>query len=241
MPPGPVGISPGLSTLVEPGGAPVPDDAAIADRYDRSSLAGDFMATIAGQTEADWLRRAPDMRCEFIDGIVSMPSCAGHEPPEDVNLILFLVNYYHAIRPGGSIATGPAVPKFRDDCRLEPDLFLVPDAVQVRLREERVDRPPVLLVVEVLGRSNRCHDLGIKARLYREAQGDEIWSVDRADRVVIVERRGPAGYVMERVEVGPAWRRSLPGIWGDAAWRWADPPANSLTCTNAILAGPPGA
>lgn len=242
MPPDPVGIRPGPPAPVAAGDGPAlaPDDPAPLDWYDRSSLPGDSMVMIAGQTEADWLRRAPDSFCEFIDGIVYMPPRVRPEHQFDLNLLLFLIQHYHALRPVGCIVTGPLALRLRDDCYLEPDLFLVPAAVRPQLREEGFARPPVLLVVEVLSPSNRDHDLETKARLYREARVEEIWFVDRPNRLVIVERRENDGYAAEPVAAGPVRSRSLPGFWFDPAWLWAEPPPNLLGCVEAILAGPPG-
>ena len=239
MPPNPVGIRPGSLTLVEPQVESLRDEDSASDWYDRSSLEGDFMVMIAGQTEADWLRRAPDTFCEFIDGIVYMPPRVRPMHQEDVHFLLFLIQFYHLHRSVGYIATGPVALKLREDCWLEPDLFLVPEGSRGQIREEGYGRPPVLLVVEVLSPSNRSHDLETKARLYREAQVEEIWFVDRPNRVVIVERRAAEGYTTERVEAGPVLSRSLPGFWFDAAWLWAEPAPNLLDCANIILAGPP--
>ena len=140
-------------------------------------------------------------------------------------------------RPVGYIATGPVALKLRDDCYLEPDLFLVPEVARDQVRLETFGRPPVLLVVEVLSPSNRAYDLDTKAKLYREAKVEEIWFVDRRERVVIVERREGDDYVAERVGSGPIVSRSLPGFWFDAGWLWTEP--NMQQCVNLILAGPP--
>lgn len=237
MPPDPVGSPSGLATLGELGPNPAQDVAHAADWYDRSSLDGDFMVMIAGQTEEDWLRRAPDTFCEFIDGIVYMPPRVLPEHQEDVNFLLFLIQYYHMHRPVGYIATGPLALKLREDCYLEPDLFLVPEEARAQVREETFGRPPVLLVVEVLSPSNRAYDLNTKAKLYREARVDEVWFVDRRDRVVIVERREGEDYVTERIASGPVVSRSLLGFWFDAGWLWAEP--SLADCVQLVLAGPP--
>ena len=239
MPPNSVGIRPGSSTLVGPQVESVRHEEFASDWYDRSSLDGDFMVMIAGQTEADWLRRAPDTFCEFIDGIVYMPPRVRYEHRDDVHFLLFLIQYYHLHRPIGCIATGPVALKLRKDCWLEPDLFLVPEGAREQIRDEGFGRPPVLLVVEVLSPSKRAYDLETKAKLYREAPVEEIWFVDRPNRVLIVERREAGGDTTERVEAGPVLSRSLPGFWFDAAWLWTEPTPNLLDCAKTILAGPP--
>src|SRR3954449_3850120 len=54
--------------------------------FDRSSITVDAMVTIEGVTEEDWWRYAPEGRiCEYIDGVVYMPSPATDEH-QDVTL-----------------------------------------------------------------------------------------------------------------------------------------------------------
>ena len=236
MPPDPVGTRPSVA----PDFVSIVDDSVPPDWYDRSSLRGDFLVMIADQSEADFLRRAPEKQfCEFIDGVVFMPPRVHTTHQSDVNFLLFLITYYHAFRPVGLIYSGPAAIKLREGCWLEPDLFLMPENAQRQLLEDGFGRPPVLLVVEVLSPSNREYDLETKASLYREAKVDEIWFVDRTNRVVIVERREVGGYFNERFERGPVVSRSMPGFWFDAGWLWQIPEPNIVNCANLIMAGPP--
>ena len=61
------------------------------DRYDRSSLVGDFMVMIDDQTEEEYLRRCPEGRfCEFIDG-VRLHAIAGRALARPSSRIQFLV------------------------------------------------------------------------------------------------------------------------------------------------------
>ena len=235
---------------------PIPDDSRTAaatleplsatdaptDWYDRSSLPGDFLVMIAGQTEEDYFRRAPDGQfCEFIDGIVYMPPRVKPEHQEDTNLLLVLISCYHSVRPLGYITTGPAALRLREGCWLEPDLFIVPEEQRAQVRAEEFGRPPVLLVVEVLSPSNKAHDLDRKAAEYRQAAVDEVWFIDRPCREVIIVRREGDDYITRHVSTGPVLAKSLNGFWFDAAWLWHEPPPNVLQCVNTILAGLPGA
>ncbi len=55
------------------------------DVYDRSSLKGDFMVVIEGQTEEEWWRRRPEDRfCEYWDGVIYFhpPNDRSHEELE---------------------------------------------------------------------------------------------------------------------------------------------------------------
>lgn len=242
MPPDPAGVRPGAPALAEPDESSIPVDDSSPDWYDRSSLPGDFMVMIADQTEAEYLRRAPQKpRCEFIDGIVYMPPSVHPDHQFDFQFLRCLISFWHAHRPLGVIQSGPTILKLRDDCLLEPDLFVLPEGARPQLREDRFGRPPVLLVVEFLSPSTRSHDLLVKSALYREANVDEVWFIDRRDRVVIVERREGDQYVTERFETGPVTSRSLSGFWFDASWLWAEPEPNLRLCLDQILAGPPQA
>ncbi len=241
MPPDPIGHRPGSSLVMESPPIPIEDDGTKPDWYDRSSLPGDFMVMIAGQTEVDYLRRSPDRQfCEFIDGIVYMPPRVKVEHQVNTQFLFFLIAGFNARRQVGFVLTGPVALKLRDGCFLEPDLFVLPLGGETQ-RQDDWAVPPALLVVEVLSPSNRSYDQDKKAALYREASVEEIWFVDNHDRVLISERLEGGRYVTERFEAGPVVSRSLPGFWFDAAWLWAEPEPNLLDCLDLILAGPPRA
>ncbi len=241
MPPDPIGNRSGSSSVLESPPSPIEDDGGKPDWYDRSSLPGDFMVMICGQTEDDYLRRSPEGRfCEFIDGIVYMPPSVHPSHQFDLQFLSFLVAGYNSRRPVGVLLSGPAPLKLRDGCYLEPDIFVLPVGTKPQILEDGMCHAPVLLVVEVLSPSNRDHDLTTKLALYREANVSEILFVDRPNRVLIVERLEGGRYVTERFEAGPVVSRVLPGFWFDSGWLWAEPEPDLLDCIGLILAGPPG-
>jgi len=209
------------------------------DWYDRSSLVGDFMVMIADQTEEEYLRRAPENKiCEFIDGTVYIPSPAELWHQFDIQLLVFLLEGFTADRQAGHILTGPATFRVRDGCYLEPDLFVIPFDANSNFQGFYRELP-VLLVVEVLSKSTRSHDLNRKAELYREAGTIEVWFLDLRDQALIVHRRAEGGYEVERIETGVYSSRAVPGFWLDVSWLWARPRPNVMVCLRAILAGPP--
>jgi Uma2 family endonuclease len=216
-----------------------PDESSMAEWYDRSSLVGDFMVMLADQTEEDYLRRAPENRtCEFIDGIVYMPSPVDAWHQRDIQLLVFLLEGFGAIRQTGIVLTGPTALRLRTDCYLEPDAFVLPVGGEAQIHGFYSD-PPALLVVEVLSRSTRSHDLKRKSSLYREAEVSEIYFVDDRDQVVIVERKISDGYRTEPVESGPILSQAIPGFWFNVDWLWARPRPNVMQCLDLVLAGPP--
>jgi Uma2 family endonuclease len=213
----------------------------MADWYDRSSLVGDFMVMIDGQTEAEYLRRAPENRiCEFIDGVVYMPSPVSWRHQEIVQFLFHLLDAYRCEKGLGPIFTGPAVLKLRAGRAVEPDIFVLPPGAGERGQVHKpYGSPPADLVVEVLSESTRTHDLQHKAILYREEGVAELWLIDGRNHLLLVERRGADGYHASRIEDGPHRSSAIPGFWIDVSWLWADPLPNARRCLETILAGPP--
>ena len=79
--------------------------------------------------------------------------------------------------------------KFDKQNRVDPDLSVVRVALPVGELTWR-DVPHPMLVVEVLSRSTRTHDLVWKAALYAREQIPLAWIVDHRERVVHVVRPG---------------------------------------------------
>jgi Uma2 family endonuclease len=211
----------------------------LKDWYDRSSLVGDFMVTIADQSEADYLRRAPENRfCEFIDGVVYMPSPVDSWHQFETQFFAVLLEMFAEERQSGIILTGPAAIRLKPDCYLEPDLFVLPYGGETQIHGP-FSEPPILFVIEVLSKSTRTHDLKRKAKLYREAGVVEILFVDLRDRVLVVHRRTDRGYKSQRIKSGIYRSQVMPGFWFDVTWLWARPRPKLRECLEAILAGPP--
>jgi Uma2 family endonuclease len=207
--------------------------------YDRSSLNGDYMVMIPDQTLEDYLRRAPENKiCEFIDGVVYMPSPASLAHQDDVILLAFLLRGFLTRRPVGRLMLAPASLKVGAKRFLEPDLFVTPPD-QLAASESFFVDPPVSLVIEILSKSTRSHDLNQKIKLYRRVRTGEIWFVDRRNQVLIVHRREGIRYKVFEVKNGPYLSRSVPGFWFDVSWLWSNPEPDAIACLEAILAGPP--
>lgn len=75
---------------------------------------------------------------------------------------------------------------------VEPDLLFVAGDQQDILTEANVQGPPAL-VIEILSRSTRKRDEGIKRRLFEEKGVREYWIVDPKGQRVIVFRRQDDG------------------------------------------------
>jgi len=215
--------------------AEVPDDVSARGIYDRTSLQGDFMVMIAGQTSEDFERHAPESQyCEYINGIVYMPSPVSDRHQDQVGFLFHLLDGFRCERDDiGAVRMGPAVLRLSDEWKPEPDIFVRPSDEGDR------HQPPALLVIEILSRSTRDHDLGLKLSIYRDAGIPEIWLFDERDRAVIVERHVGDGYQRLRVVQGHLHSTAIPGFWIDVAWLWDNPLPNPRRCLAMILAGPP--
>lgn len=202
--------------------------------YDRSSLTGDFMVMIAGQTAEDFELHAPEMQfCEYADGIIYMPSPVTDRHQFLVGFLFHLLNAYHHEGGCGRVLMGPAVLRLSESRKFEPDIFVRPPG------GDAAEGPKAVLAIEILSPSTRSHDLGLKREAYRVADLPETWFLDDRDKVVIVERRTPGGYERDTLGEGVLRSAGVPGFWLDVSWLWDDPLPNPGRCPEAILAGPP--
>ncbi|CAN5723509.1 hypothetical protein BH23PLA1_BH23PLA1_04380 [soil metagenome] len=203
--------------------------------YDRSSIQADAMVTIADQSPEDFERLAPEGRfCEYIDGVIYMPSPATDRHQLIVFFLASLFDFFRWERGGPAFADlllGPAVLRLSETCKLEPDIFIRPAA------GAEGDQPPALLVVEVLSRSTKSHDLGRKLQVYRDAGIPEIWLIDdlSEDRAIYVERKVGEGYRRDMVRQGRVESTILPGFWINAEWLWAQSLPNPRECLLQML------
>lgn len=209
---------------------------ASAATYDRSSLKGDYMVMIAGQTADDFEKYAPEKQfCEFFDGIVYMPSPVTDRHQEQAGFLFHLLDGFRCERGGGSVLSGPAVLRLAPDWKPEPDIFVRPPA------DATAPQPLALLVVEFLSPSTRDHDLGLKRKLYQDVGIPNIWMVDDRDDVLFADEclDQTGQYDQKRLTEGRLQASAIPGFWIDVAWLWANPLPNARRCLELILADPP--
>jgi Uma2 family endonuclease len=200
--------------------------------YDRSSLVGDFLVMLADQSPEDFERYAPeDQFCEYINGIVYMPSPVSDRHQKQVFFLGYLLDTLDCEHETGDLLLGPALLRLGEQYKPEPDIFGRPPGGQ--------EGPKAVLVIEVLSPSNRELDLGTKWPVYREAGIPEIWFVDDKERVVLADRKVGDAYQTERISEGILTSTSIPGFWVDVSWLWADPLPNRRRCAERVLAGPP--
>ena len=201
--------------------------------YSRASLPGDFMVMIAGQTVEDWKRLAPPNQiCEYIDGIIYMPTTPTEEHQDVAGFLFMLLNGFRCEREAGPVRFAPMALALSAERYPGPDLIAYPP--------EGGEDVPALLTIEIFSPSTRVHDLTKKSPMYQEHAIPELWFVDMEARALNVERREADGrYAIHRLEAGRWAVACLPGFWIDVTWLWERPLPNPLRCLEAILAGPP--
>ncbi len=202
--------------------------------FDRSGIKLDAMVTIRGVREIDWWMYAPETRiCEYFDGTVYMPSPAKDDHQDQVGFWFDLTNgFCQETGLAVHVRLGPAVLHLAPGQYPEPDVFVVP-------KGPRPLEPRAFLIVEVLSKSTRSHDLGLKTRRYREAQIPEFVYVDLRKHKLLVRSHADGQETEEVLDKG-IWRSSgIPGFWIDVAWPWGPDLPNPRRCLETILAGPP--
>ncbi|WP_169980028.1 Uma2 family endonuclease [Tautonia rosea] len=208
--------------------------------YDRSSISADAMVMIEGQTEEDFFRFAPENRyCEFIDGIVYMPSPVSPRHQKLVGFWYVLLSTYSEARELGEVMMGPAVFRVAPNRDLEPDVFVTPVGEEP-LPPGNLAFGAAVLVVEILSPGNRSHDLKRKAGIDKDARVPEIVFVDDWNKVLIVERLVGQEYETHRLSSGRWESSAVPGFWLDVGWLWNDPLPNKQRPVNVILGNPAG-
>lgn len=222
-------IPPDQATPGESHQVPVPPES----WFDRSSITADVMVMIEGVDEQEWWKLAPEGRvCEYLDGVVYMPSPASEEHQDDVGFWFFLLSGFVSERKTGKVLLGPGVLRLAPGRNPEPDIFVIPNGPAPH-------SPPAELVVETLSQSTRTHDLGRKKDAFQEARIPEIVYVDLKRRRITFHRLVDDLYSTQFQETG-IWRsEALPGFWIEVSWLWEEPLRNRFQCLQSILDGPP--
>lgn len=177
-----------------------------------------------------------DTKAELIDGVMIVHSPATIMHDNVSGFLRALMSFFVDVR-GLGIVLGPDSLIHLATCRkFAPDIFFIRrERVPTPLPKECEGAPD--LVVEVLSPSNRNEDLHDKRHAYRDAGVGEIWFVDEDDQKIIIDRKREDGYAEDIVSEGKAASTVLDGFWVNAAWLWAEPLPNRMSCLQEILSG----
>lgn len=140
-------------------------------------------------------RLDPGKRHELIDGVHYVTPSPNLDHQELMGrLHLALGNFLVGRRHLGRVFLSPLDVVLSNYDVVEPDLLFVAGDQQGILTEANVQGPPAL-VIEILSRSTRKRDEGIKRRLFEEKGVREYWIVDpKGQRVIIFRRQGDGSF-----------------------------------------------
>jgi Uma2 family endonuclease len=138
----------------------------------RAMLCFPQMATKAQITAEQYLHMTFEHDAEYVRGEIVERSM-----PDNVHsLIQFLI----LMEIGRLVRTHPLFPRPELRLRLEPRVFRIPDisVFSGRPPHENVPSTPPLLVIGILSKDDRHHDLMVKLEEYRVWGVPNIWVVD---------------------------------------------------------------
>lgn len=149
--------------------------------------------TIRFKAEDIWDTPEDGNRYEVIGGelYVTPPPLEPHQRGSG-RLFGFLWQYVYPRRLG-EVYSAPLAVVLDEETAVQPDLVYVSRERQHLVSERGVEGPPDL-VVEILSRSTRGRDRGIKMRLYAAAGIPHYWIVDPSTRTLEAYRLGEQGY-----------------------------------------------
>jgi Uma2 family endonuclease len=152
----------------------------------RAMLCFPQMATKAQITAEQYLHMTFEYDAEYVRGEIVERSL-----PDNVHsLIQFLI----LMEVGGLIRSYPLFPRPELRLRLAPDVYRIPDISVFAGEEPKQNVPlmPPLLVIEILSKDDRYHDLMEKLEEYRVWGVPNIWIVDPlARRLSVYTEVGP--------------------------------------------------
>ena len=134
-------------------------------------------------------------RYEFLDGVLlvtPLPSCA----PQIIVSRLHFRLAQGVTTDGAAHVVSPGVITIPPRLQLQPDILVLPARYSLESEWSEIDEH--WLAVEVLSRSSRVYDRDTKRDAYLALGVQEVWLVDRWNKVVEVSRaRGPAELVRD--------------------------------------------
>lgn len=202
---------------------------------DDSEVREPFLIRLSGWTEKDYFRLAPQSRlCDFVHGEVFMHSPVSDRHDDLVAFLREILAGFVRARRLGRLKGGPYTMRLEPGLDYEPDLFVVraerASAITRMYLEGAAD-----LVLEVVSRGTRSHDLKRKRTDYESHGVPECWAVDDPNQMLIVFRRVDGRYTSSEHASGRADSSALPGFWLDVSWLWQDPLPDPQECLRAIL------
>ena len=145
-------------------------------------------------TYEDFLLLPDDgLRHEIIDGVHYVTPSPNQRHQELVLRLCLAIGNHLEDRPDrGRVFVAPFDVVFSFHDVVEPDvIFVAPDQLDI-LTDQNIQGTPAL-VIEILSRSTRKRDQGVKRHLYGRSGVREYWLVDSDAASVTISRRHPDG------------------------------------------------
>jgi len=144
-------------------------------------------------TYEDYLRFPDDgKRHELIDGVHYVTPAPLRPHQSIVGNLYYAIRHHLEQQPGGRVYLSPFGVVFTLFDVVEPDLLFVSEARRPIVTEKHVQGAPDL-VVEIISKSTRRRDEGIKLRLYERSAVEEYWVIyPESGTIRIYRRSGPA-------------------------------------------------
>jgi Uma2 family endonuclease len=199
-----------------------------------------YAVRVYGVTEAMFDELADeDTKAELFDGVMIVHSPASLRHDYVGGFLRDLISFYAGGKDLGTVLGPDSLVHLKTCRKFGPAIFFVRKGrVRFPLPKQFEGTPD--LVVEVLSPSNRADDLEDKRPAYREAGVKELWFVDLDRERLLVDRKGKRGYTETVLYTGRVTSTVLDGFWVEAAWLWAEPLPNPMTCLQKILREKPG-
>lgn len=141
------------------------------------------------------LKRFPNdgNRYELLDGVLLVTPAPSYAHQVIVSRLQFRI-MQAVMAEGAAHVVSPGVITVAPRIQLEPDILVYPARYSLQSKWSEIDEH--WLAVEVLSRSSRVYDRDTKRDAYLALGVQEVWLVDRWEKVVEVSRaRGPAEVV----------------------------------------------
>lgn len=134
-------------------------------------------------------------RYELLDGVLLVTPAPAYAHQVIVNRLVYRLTQA-LIAVGKGQVVGPGAITVLPRTQLEPDILVIPASYPIDSKWHDIDIH--WLAVEVLSRSSRVYDREIKRDAYIALGVEEVWLVDRWNKIVEVSRaRGPGKVVKD--------------------------------------------
>jgi Uma2 family endonuclease len=163
-----------------------------------------------------------DILAEWVSGEAFMTSPASDRHQNLMSFLDSLLRLYVEENELGIVRTAPFQVKLEHG--REPDLLFLSNAHLDRLKDNRVDGPPDL-IVEIVSPESVAGDRGEKFEEYARGGVSEYWLIDPQVRWAAIYHLDEAGRYQPGFtgSEGIFQSRVLPGFWARAEWLWQPP------------------